>query len=278
MKLGIINGWTEDCFAYVADRKLEFIEWCVNKRDDTAVIENDIENIKGYIAKYNVPIASVGSWGHNRIDPETCDVSETELAYDKRLVDICEKVGCPVFVTGVNYVESMTLLDNCNAAVKYLKTVTEYAAGKNIKVAVYNCNWNNYVCEPKIWDLVLPNVPGLGIKYDPSHCRNRHGNYLEEAAKYGDKFYHVHIKGHLRINDIGYDDAPAGLDDTNWGAFMDILYTKDYNGGLSIEPHSRYWKGAKGQWGVDFTINFMRQFIMPEKTEKDSDTYLPSGN
>ena len=61
MKLGIINGWAESCFQYVSSRKLEFIEWCVNNRKDIAVINNDIENIKGYIAKYNMPIASVGS-------------------------------------------------------------------------------------------------------------------------------------------------------------------------------------------------------------------------
>ena len=278
MKLGIINGWAESCFQYVSSRKLEFIEWCVNNRKDIENINNDIENIKGYIAKYNMPIASIGSWGHNRIDPETGDINKVEFDYDAQLVDICEKVGCPVFVTGVNYVKDMTLLDNCNAAVKYLKAIVEYAAAKGIKVAVYNCDWNNYVCEPKIWDLVLPNVPGLGIKYDTSHCRNRRGDYIDEAVRYGDKFYHVHIKGHLRVKGEGYDDAPAGLDDTNWPAFMDVLYTKNYDGGLSIEPHSNYWKGLKGQWGVDYTINFMRNLIMPADYTEESTTYMPSGN
>jgi hypothetical protein len=56
---------------------------------------------------------------------------------------------------------------------------------------------------------------------------------------------------------------------------MDILYTKDYNGMLSIEPHSSYWKGKKGQWGIDFTINYIRPFVMPEDYEFDGNAYMP---
>ena len=59
---------------------------------------------------------------------------------------------------------------------------------------------------------------------------------------------------------------------------MDILYTKNYNEGLSIEPHSHYWRDLKGQWGVDYTINFMRKFIMPANYTEESTTYMPSGN
>lgn len=277
MKLGIINGWSEESFAYVAEKKLEFIEWCVNNRNDTAVIENDIENIKARIKKYNVPIASVGSWGHDRIDPKTGGTSETEYSCDARLVDICEKIGCPVFVTGVNRVETMTLLDNVNAAVAYLKKITAFASSKGVKVAVYNCGWNNFVCEPKIWDLVLPNVPGLGIKYDTSHCIGRGGDYLKETRDYGDKFYHIHIKGTLNVDGKHFDDPPAGLDQTNWGAFMDVLYSQNYKGGLSIEPHSKVWNGERSSWGVDFTIDYMRKLVIPENYTDSRKAYMPKG-
>ena len=56
---------------------------------------------------------------------------------------------------------------------------------------------------------------------------------------------------------------------------MDILYTKDYDGMLSIEPHSHYWTGKKGQWGIDFTINYFKPFIMPENYEFDDNPYMP---
>ena len=71
----------------------------------------------------------------------------------------------------------------------------------------------------------------------------------------------------LYIDGEHYDDAPAGLDGINWGAHMDLLYTKNYNGVLSIEPHSSYWRGTKGEWGIDFTINYMRPYVMPDNYE-----------
>ena len=118
----------------------------------------------------------------------------------------------------------------------------------------------------------------MGIKYDPSHSIGDGGNYLKEILEFGDRILHFHLKGTVEICGEHYDDAPAGLDSINWGAAMDILYTKDYNGMLSIEPHSHYWEGKKGQWGVDYTINFMRKFIMPADYTEESTTYMPSGN
>lgn len=70
--------------------------------------------------------------------------------------------------------------------------------------------------------------------------------------------------------------SPVGLDQTNWGAVMDVLYTVGYNGMLSIEPHSGYWMGVRGQWGVEFTINYIKPYIMPEDYTVDGNTpYMP---
>ena len=70
-------------------------------------------------------------------------------------------------------------------------------------------------------------------------------------------------------------DAPAGLDMIDWKSVMDLLYTKNYDGMLSIEPHSHYWKGKKGQWGIDYTINYFRPMIMPEDYEYEDNPYMP---
>ena len=44
---------------------------------------------------------------------------------------------------------------------------------------------------------------------------------------------------------------------------------------LSIEPHSNFWHGKKGQWGVDFTIDYFSPMIMPEDYDYASDPYMP---
>ena len=57
---------------------------------------------------------------------------------------------------------------------------------------------------------------------------------------------------------------------------MNILYTQGYNGMLSIEPHSGYWKGAMGQWGIDFTIRYIRSMLMPDDLGEISvSPYMP---
>ena len=100
----------------------------------------------------------------------------------------------------------------------------------------------------KVWSVVHTALPDLGIKYDASHCIGRGGDYLKELRDWGDRVYHVHLKGFVYIDGEGYDDAPAGLDQITWGPLFDVLYTKDYDGMFSIEPHSNYWKGEKGEW------------------------------
>ncbi|MBR3767809.1 MAG: sugar phosphate isomerase/epimerase [Clostridia bacterium] len=274
MKLGIINGWEEGHFKAVAVKGLEAVEFCINYNYDSAEVLKKAEEIKENSIKYNVGVASIGRWGMDRIDEDGNVIAEA-LQHDKNLIDLASIVGCPVFNTGCNFIESKTYYENCLIAIDYFKTLIDYAEGKGVKIATYNCDWCNFVCEERAWAVVHGALPELGIKYDPSHCYNRGGDYLRELRDWGDRVCHFHVKGVLHIAGDGFDDPPAGLDGLNWGAIMTMLYVNDYNGVLSIEPHSGKWKGAKGQWGVDFTINYMKQFIMPENYEASSDPYMP---
>lgn len=274
MKLGIINGWSEGCIKYVHEKGLEAVEFCVNYNYDSAEFLAKAEEIKGYSEKYNVSVGSMGRWGMQRIDDNGEIIPEAFQA-DKNIIEAASIIGCPVFNCGVNFVEGKSFYENCNIAIDYLGKLIDFAKDKGVKIAVYNCRWENFVVEPKVWEVVLSALPELGIKYDISHCIYDNGNYLAEMRDWGDRFYHFHLKGCVYFDNDVYDDAPAGLDCINWKAAMDILYTKDYNGMLSIEPHSNYWHGKKGQWGIDYTINYFRPMIMPENYEFDDNPYMP---
>ncbi len=274
MKLGIINGWSEGCIKYVHEKGLDAVEFCVNHNYDSEEFLSKAEEIKGYSEKYNVAVGSMGRWGMTRIDDNGNIIPEA-LQADKNIIEAASIIGCPVYNCGVNYVDGKSFYDNCNIAIDYLGKLIDFARDKGVKIAVYNCRWENFVVEPKVWEVVLSALPELGIKYDISHCIYHDGNYLAEMRDWGDRFYHFHLKGCVYFDNDVYDDAPAGLDSINWGAAMDILYTKDYNGMLSIEPHSSYWHGKKGQWGIDYTINYFRPMIMPENYEFDDNPYMP---
>ena len=274
MVLGIINGWEEGHFQAVAKLGLHAVEFCINHNYDSAEVLARADEIKANSEKYGVRVGSIGRWGMERLD-EHGEVIPEALQHDKNLIDLASKVGCPVFNCGCNAVEGKTFYENCRLAIGYFSQLLDYAKGKNVKIAVYNCDWSNFVYEEKAWTVVLGALPELGIKFDSSHSINRGEDYLRVLRDWKDRVYHVHVKGNLRIAGETYDDSPAGLDTTKWPAIMSLLYIANYNGMLSIEPHSHNWRDAKGQWAVRYTINFMRPFLMPDDFEAENDVYMP---
>ncbi|MBO5195750.1 MAG: sugar phosphate isomerase/epimerase [Clostridia bacterium] len=265
MKLGIITGWKEECFQYAKNLGLEAVEFCCNFYSDSKKFLELAPETKALSEKYGLPVASVGRWGATRLDEEG-NIIEQMMNEDKDCIDAASIMGCPVFCCGCNRVEALSYYDNLQKAIEYFSELVEYARPKGVKIAVYNCGWNNFVYSDKEWEIVLGAIPELGIKYDVSHCFAHGGdrNYLREIRDWGHKIFHFHIKGSLYIDGVRYDDPPAGLDQTNWGAVMDMLYTKNYNGVVSIEPHSDYWKDERCQWGIDYTIKYIRPMIMPD--------------
>lgn len=261
MLLGMINSWTEDGFRQVNSYGLKAIEFCYNIGNDPADLETALPDLKKWSRGYDVQVGSMGRWGTDKLD-EKGAVLEDEFRNNCKLIDIASELGCPVFNTGVNYLENLSYLQNCNAALVFLSRLCDYGQSRGVKIATYNCHWNNYIDRPKAWELVHKTLPALGIKYDPSHCIiTGDGRYIDEIIDWGDRFHHFHIKGTLTANDEVVDCPPAGMDDVRWPAVFAALYAKHYDGMLSIEPHSATWQGPLGDFGVRFTIDYIRKFI-----------------
>ena len=219
LSLGIIVDYDDKGFEQAKELGLEFIEICYNVGNDCVKFTNELPALIERTKKYGVAIGSIGRWGSNKIDEDGKLIDE-ELKNSYLLIDACEKLGCKVFNTGVNYVEGFSLYENAGFAIDFLGKLIAYGKPKGVDIATYNCDWNNFVRTPDMWQLVHGHLEDLGIKYDPSHCINSgSGKYLDETAKWGKRFYHVHIKGTINTPDNGHmDDPPAGLDMINWGA------------------------------------------------------------
>ena len=266
MKLGRIAWFEEADFQSAKERGMEFIELDVNDRAEL-FLEN-VDAVRSRSESYGIPVGAVGRWGSNRICQEGICQEELELEY--RLIDAAAQLGCDVYITGCNYVEELSYYENCSLAISYFEKLIAHgiacgsASGreKGVKIAVYNCRWNNFVCTPMAYTMIHGYLKDLYIKYDPSHCIYDGGDYLKETRDWGDRFLHVHLKGSLVIDGERYDDPPAGLDQTNWGAFLAILHAKGYDRALSIEPHSANWKDELGERGIDYTIRYFRNLLL----------------
>lgn len=258
MKLGMITWIREEDFQKAGERGLEFVELDVNNRTEEFL--EHLEEIKEYSKRWQMPIGAVGRWGSDRILEE--GINAEELALEKSLIEATAALQCNVYITGCNYVDELSYYENCKLAISYFEQLIAFGKEKNVKIATYNCRWNNFVHSEMAWTVIHGYLKELYIKYDTSHCIYAGGDYLKETRDWADRFAHVHLKGALEVDGSRYDDPPAGMDQTNWGAFLAILYAKGYDGNLSIEPHSQNWKGELGEKGVDYTIRYVRNLML----------------
>ncbi len=262
MRLGrICFDHTIEGYTKVKENGLDFVEICCNFDHDVSAIIEAKDTIKDAVEKSGIDVSCIGKWNHELLKDGKIDREKLD-SYVK-LLDTAAYIGAKTFVCGCNYDNSISLYKNYTNAIEVFGTLCDFAKDKNIKVAIENCDWNNFVVSPKQWEVILGEIPELYIKYDASHAYNRRDNYLDELADWGHRIAHVHIKGTTHAgknNDI--DDPPAGMDDLNWGSIFSILYARGYNRDLSIEPHSPTWRGELGDKGVAFTRDYIRKFML----------------
>ncbi|MGI6337163.1 MAG: sugar phosphate isomerase/epimerase family protein [Eubacteriales bacterium] len=262
MKLGIIRNQKDaQAFTYAKEHGLSFVELCLNFEPDTQQFIAQVPTLKKRSEEAGIPLASIGRWNASPLD-EQGKVKPHLLEEAKRTMDGAAALKCPVYVCGVNYVEGLSLYRNYSAAIDFFGQMLDYARPLGLKVAVYNCDWNNWIHGAREWEVVLGELPELGIKFDASHAIAGGRDYLGEMRDWAGRFYHVHVKGYVQINGKYVDASPAGLDGIDWHTVMAILYANGYDAGLSIEPHSSVWQGDLGERGIAYTIRYMKKLIV----------------
>ncbi len=261
MDLGIIAKPTEESFIYAKEKGLQFLEFCINEGQDVDAFYNSRYQLKTWMEQYGIAVASIGRWKSLRID-EKGEVIESEMENCFKLIDVASELGCTNYVCGCNYVETLSFYENCSAAIDVFSQLIEYGKSKGVNISTYTCRKGNFIYSNETWKVIHGHLKGLGIKYDPSHCRYDGGDYLKETMDWGERIQHVHLKGSLIVDGKRVDDPPVGLDQTDWKAFLSILRVKGYKGGLSIEPHSSVWTGDLAEKGVDYTISYMKNLLL----------------
>lgn len=260
MRLGRIqNNYTAEGFDLVKSTGLDFIEICCNSAEDADRLIAARESVRAEIARTGVDVSCVGRWCHSL--QEGGKINGEKKKNYLALLDTAVALGARTFVCGCNYDESISLYRNYENAIGFFSELIERADGR-LRVAVQNCDWNNFIVSPKHWEVVLGELPALSLKFDASHAYNRGEDYLTQLSDWGERVAHVHVKGTTHAGKRNVADPPAGMDDIRWRSLFSVLYARGYTGDLSIEPHSGVWMGELGAAGVAFTRDFIRQFIL----------------
>ena len=262
MRIGRIqNNYSQNGFALVKEQSLEFIEICCNNAEEAERLIKAKNDVKRESEACGIPISCVGRWNHDL----NCggSIDEAKKAQYLELLETAAYLGAKTFVCGCNYDNSISLFKNYENAIGFFKSLTDRAKELgDIKVAIQNCDWNNFITSPKHWEVVLGDNPDLYIKYDASHAYNRGEDYIAQLSDWGERVAHIHIKGTTHAGKRPVDDPPAGMDDIKWPTLFSILYSRKYDGDLSIEPHSAAWLGALGAAGVLFTRDYIKKFVL----------------
>lgn len=300
MKLGIIGAAKGETLRHAKELGLDFVEFDLNPKEYWGApldeVAKNLDEIKAAMDETGVEVGAVGRWASQILD-DTGAVIEAEWSEVKKAIDFGAALGAKHYLCSVGYVKALSYYQNITAAIRVLNQIVAYAKERGMQCAIVNCMMgDNYIRTPEQWKLVLSEVPGLGIKYDPSHSfvhGGKNGAYIEEGLGWGDKFQYCHVKGvvqgdafseaktwsaralidrHPELadefkadfaeNHRWYDNPPAGIDVINWRAFFAILYKYGYDGYLAIEPHSMTWQGEKGEKGLRYTIQYIRDLML----------------
>lgn len=261
MKLGIIaKNVNEDAFRRARDYGLDFVEFTIDGDNHGEALFSQLEEVKGWMQKYNLSVGSIGRWKTVEQLPDgSLDPFELELA--KKLMDAARELGCPNYVCGCNYQEGRSLYQNYTSAIEFFGRVLDMRP-EGVTVADYNCHKGNFVIAPEQWRVVLGHLPELMLKYDPAHAFDFGRDPMQELAEWGDRVVHMHLKGSLFVNGQRIDDTPCGLDQTNWKGMLGILYAKGFDGTMSLEPHGSVWTGEREAAGVRYSVQYMRSLMI----------------
>lgn len=212
-------------------------------------------NLHIWLRRHSVHACAVGCWGQELISK---DNGKRKAATERvrATIDFAKAIGSPIVMAGGGDREGDSLSAKLADVVEVYKPIEEYAASQGVKLCFYNCHWVNCVTGPAAWDVVLKQLPSIGIKFDPSHPYQSGEDPYQHLADYGQHVVHFHAKEVLSVGGSNgkmgtlVDEPMAGQGDFDWGRLIGTLYKHRYNGVISIEPHSETWSGPMRRPGI----------------------------
>lgn len=168
----------------------------------------------------------------------TREEQEQSLNYMKGLLDVMAEIGSPVLI-GPLYsavgraepTEENEYRRQWETVVKHLKTLAEYAAQRNIKLAIeplnrYETDFIN-TCAQAMELVKDIDHPSTGVMLDTYHMNIEEKNSAKAIKAAGSKLMHFHA--------CGCDRGTPGNDHINWDEIVPALKEIGYDGSVVIE-------------------------------------------
>ncbi|GAB4465549.1 MAG: sugar phosphate isomerase/epimerase [Armatimonadaceae bacterium] len=257
MKLGFLtDGRTEDV-EFAADAGFDCLELALF--GDTPLFQ-DHHDFAAALPNCGLSVAAVSLFGQNYFDPERGSGNVDRL---RRTFDLAAALHAPVVVFGTGTPPGRSHHERAVNALEKVVPLAQEAQQGGLRVALYNCHWENWIDRPEAWHVALPHLPGVGIKFDPSHPVQDRRDWKAELLEAGPHLMHAHAKDVLEVGGKFIADPNPGLGDIRWENFFGILYHVGYEGAVCIEPHSARYTGEDRHAFLRLSAHYLRQFMMP---------------
>ncbi len=260
----------------------------VSHIDAERVLSDDVyaEDILKYSREKNVTISSLAFYP-NTMDPDLVK-RKANIEHLKNVIAASEKLNVGMITTFIGRDQNKSVEENLNLVKEIWPPILEFAAKKNVKVAIENCpmlfgkdQWpggQNLMSSPDLWRKIFEILPyeNFGLNYDPSHFVWQMMDYIRPLYEFKDKIFHVHFKDIKlypeKLADCGTMSYPLnymspklpGLGDVDWGRYVSALTDIGYDGYACIEIEDKAFEGStkKVQDSLELSFRYMKQFVI----------------
>ena len=304
MKLGLVSAILDHSDFYelideVAENGLECVEvacWPQGKaaRRYAGVSHIDVANLTAekaaeltaYAVDKGVDISSLAYYP-NPLD-EDLEKRQEVINHLYKVIDASALMGVNMVTTFIGRMPSKSIAENLEEVKKVWPAIIEYAADKNVKIAIENCpmlftddEWpggQNLFTTPAIWRQIFEILPydNLGINYDPSHFVWQQIDYIAPLYEFKDKIFHVHYKDIKvfadKLKDVGVMATPLqymspklpGLGDVDWSNYVSALTDIGYEGYTCIEVEDKSFEkdDQAVRNSITLSTRYLRNFVI----------------
>ncbi|HZQ08677.1 MAG TPA: sugar phosphate isomerase/epimerase [Anaerolineae bacterium] len=176
-----------------------------------------------------------------------------------RIMDAAPKLGVNTVCTFVGRDATKTQAENFDEMTRVFTPLIEYAAARNLRIAIENCpmpGWDfeglpgNLAYSPLIWDEMFRRMPqaNFGLNLDPSHLVWLGVDIYDAVKQYASRIFYSHAKdtqifydkrAYNSILNSGWNSwwtyRLPGKGEIDWARWSDTLRQNGYDGVLSIE-------------------------------------------
>lgn len=253
MQLGFLTDGKVEDVAFAAREGFDCLELALF--GDTPLFD-DSQALKQALGDHGIALPAVSLFGQNYFEGDGKTLDRL-----RRVIALTAALRSPLVVFGTGTPPGDGEQAQVTAALERLEPVIAEAHSHGLGVAFYNCHWENVIDRPSSWERALPQLPGVGVKFDPSHPAQAGRDWKAELLAAGPHLRHAHAKDVLQIGGRFVADPNPGLGDIRWEEFFGILYHVGYDGAVCIEPHSAIYTGERRHDFLKLSGNYLRRFV-----------------